>query len=139
MITINRLWDSINSNFRYKNFIPFIKEQDNMVLSLFQSTDRNNDGVRIPILAFTDKVPVLREEYDNYGLVQVISASTWQNFMDNISSDSDETYINVLTKRDEDIKVVQAKMEHLLSGKNYEIENRIEEELFNQEIQKDIH
>lgn len=136
MITINRLWDSINSNFRYKNFIPFIKEQDNMVLSLFQSTDRNNDGVRIPILAFTDKVPVLREEYDNYGLVQVISASTWQNFMDNINVDSDETYINVLTKRDEDIKVVQAKMEHLLSGKNYEIENRIEEELFNQEIQK---
>lgn len=136
MVMINRIWDNMNSNFRYKKYIPFIKEQDNMNLSLFQNTGESNDAVNVPILAFTDKVPVLREEYANYALVQVMSASTWQNLMANMSVDSKETYINVQTTTDDDIKSVQTKIEQSLSGKNYEIENRVEEELFNQETQK---
>ncbi len=136
MVTINRIWDNMNSNFRYKDYIPFIKEQDNMVLSLFQNKEGSNDKVNVPILAFTDKVPVLREEYANYALVQVMSASTWQKITANMSLDSMETYINVQTTTDKAIKSVQSKMEQSLSGKNYEIENRVEEELFNQEMIK---
>ncbi len=136
MVTINRIWDNMNSNFRYKKYIPFIKEQDNMNLSLFQNTDESNDTVKVPILAFTDKAPVLREEYANYALVQVVSASTWQNMLANMSVEFRETYINVQTVTEDDIKSVQTEIEKLLSGKNYEIENRVEEEQFNEETQK---
>lgn len=136
MVTINRIWDNINSNFRYKNYIPFIKEQENMNLSLFQNTDESDEMLKVPILAFTDKVPVLREEYENYTLVQVVSASTWQNRLADMSVESQETYINIQTVTDDAAWSVQAEIEQLLSGKSYEIENRAEEEQFNKEIQK---
>lgn len=136
MVTINRIWDNKNSNFRYKKYIPFIKEQDNMLLSLFQNTERSSDAVNVSILAFTDKAPILREEYENYTLVQVMSSSTWKNLMASMSVDPKETYINVQTTTDEDIKSVQTKMEQSLGDKNYKIENRVEEELLNQEIHK---
>ena len=136
MVTINRIWDGINSNFRNKKYIPLLKEQDSMKLTLFHNTEDNNDAVNIPILAYMDKVPVLREEYANYALVQVMSASTWQNLMANMSVDSKETYINVHTTSDESIKSVQTKLEQLLSNTDYEIENRVDEEVFNQETQK---
>ncbi len=136
MVTINRIWDNMNSNFRYKKYIPFIKEQDNMNLSLFKNTEESNDTVKVPILAFTDKAPVLREEYANYALVQVMSVSTWENMLTNMSVESSETYINVQTVTEDDIKSVQTEIKKLLSGKNYEIENRVEEEQFNEETQK---
>ncbi|SHO43861.1 ABC transporter permease [Anaerocolumna xylanovorans] len=136
MVTINRIWDNIHSNFRYKKYIPFIKEQDNTGFSLFQNKDRNDYMVKIPVLAYTDELPVLREEYANYALVQVMSASTWQNMLANMSVESQETYINVQTATDAAIWSVQTEIEQLLSGKNYEIENRAEEKQFNEEIKK---
>lgn len=136
MITINRIWDNRNSNFRYKKYIPFIKEQDNMNFMLFQNTEESNDTVKIPILAYTDKLPVLREEYANYALVQVMSASTWKNMLANISVESQETYINVQTATEDAMESVQTEIEQVLSGKHYEIENRVEKEQFNEEIQE---
>jgi putative ABC transport system permease protein len=136
MVTINRIWDNIHSNFRYKNYVHFIKEQDNTSLSLFQNKNGSNHMVKIPILAYTDELPVLREEYANYALVQVMSASTWQNMLADMSVESQETYINVQTATDDATWSVQKEIEQLLSGKNYEIENRVEEVRFNEEIQK---
>lgn len=135
MVTINRIWDSTDSNFRYKKFIPFIKEQNSGNLTLFQNAEKSRDSVKVPILAFTDKLPVLREEYANYALVQVMSSNTWQNMLSNMNLDSQETYCNIQTEPDDAIPSVQAKIEQLLSGKNFEIENRPEEERFNKELQ----
>jgi len=135
MVTINRIWDSVNSNYRFKSYIPFIKEQDNLVLSLAQD-EVGTAVVNVPVLAYTDKVPALREEYSNCTLVQVLPASTWQNLRDQVDFDVQETYINVRTTTDEDIEFVQAQLEQALSGKDYEIENRVDEELFNQKIFK---
>lgn len=134
MITVNRIWDSTNSNFRYKKFIPFIKEQNNENLLLFQNTEGSKDTIKVPILAFTDKLPVLREEYENYALVQVMSASTWKNMLANMSVESRETYINVQTVTEDATQSVQAKIEQLLYGKNFEIENRLDEEHYNEEL-----
>lgn len=38
----------------------------------FQNTEDSNDTVDIPILAFTDKVPVLREEYETQKRERII-------------------------------------------------------------------
>jgi putative ABC transport system permease protein len=136
MVTINRIWDNIHSNFRYKKYVPFLKEKENIKLSLYQNKNDHNALVEIPILAYTDQLPVLREEYANYTLVQIVSASTWENRLANRGVEAEETYINVQIATDDAIRSVQTEMEQLLRGKNYEIENRIEEEQFNEEIKK---
>jgi putative ABC transport system permease protein len=136
MITINRIWDNVHSNFRYKKYVPFLKEQENINLSLYQNKNDHNALVEIPILAYTDQLPVLKEEYANYSLVQVVSASTWENRLANRDVESQETYINIQTATDAAIWFVQTEVEQLLHGKNYEIENRIEEEQFNEEAKK---
>lgn len=135
MVTINRIWDSINSHYRYKEYVSFIKEQDSVNLSLHESTSENGDMISLPVIAYTDQLPVLREEYANYGLVQVISASAWQNVLVSEPRESQDTYINIQTVTEDNIESVQKEIEQLLAGENYEIENRVEEQAFNQVIQ----
>ena len=96
-IILNRIWDSINSNFRYKKYIPFIKENKNMIN--IQNKEQTDSTIGIPVLAYTQDVPILREEYDNYALVQFISLSTWKNIAEKIGNVEADTYIRVLAKK----------------------------------------
>lgn len=136
IVTVNRIWDSIHSNFRNKKYVPFIKEQADLSLSFFQDKEEGSDLAQIPVLAYTDELPVLREEYANYALVQIMSVSTWKELAQGLSTEEQETYINVRTAEDDTIEPLQIELEQLLSDKNYEIENRIEKELFNEVVQK---
>ncbi len=135
-VVINRIWDSIHSNYRNKKYVPFIKEKDIPSLSLYQSRDESNASTEIPIIAYADELPVLREEYPNYALIQAVSASTWKDMTQNINTEVQETYINVRTAADDAIESAQTEIEQILSGKSYEIENRVEEKQFNEEIKK---
>ncbi|WP_055666616.1 ABC transporter permease [Desnuesiella massiliensis] len=135
MVTINRIWDNVHSNFRYKQYVPFVKEMEGMSLTIFQN-ESYRDSVDIPILAYTDKLPVLKEEYVNYGLLQIMSTSTWQSVAANMNVEEKEMYINLLAISDDRIQSVQSEAEGLLSGNDYEIENRVKEERYNAEIQK---
>ena len=136
MITVNRIWDNIHSNYRNKEYLPFLKQQADTGLTLLQNWNGKEYRVEVPILDYTDEVPVLREEYANYALVQVMSVNAWNQVASEFGGDPQETYINVQTIADEAIKPIQAEMEQLLGGQDYEIENRIEEEAFNKELQK---
>lgn len=92
-IVINRIWDSINSNFRYREYIPYVKENRDSTLL---------QDIEITVLGYTDQDPVLREEYDDYALVHVISLSLWKNIAgkigQNVNVESD-VYIRVLADR----------------------------------------
>jgi putative ABC transport system permease protein len=136
MITVNRIWDNIHSNYRAKEYLHFMKEKMELDLTLIQSTKGKEYGVEVPILAYTDELPVLREEYANYALVQVMPASSWEHIATKMDVDAQETYINVQALSDDAIKPVQTGIEQLLNGKVYEIENRIEEESFNKDLQR---
>ena len=73
----------------------------------------------------------MREEYDNYSLVQVISLSTWNKIADKIGNNEQELYIRILAKDDATIKELET-VEEGISGiigakYTYEIENRIQE------------
>jgi putative ABC transport system permease protein len=136
MITVNRIWDSIHSNYRNKEYLHFMKEKVELDLTLIQSMNDKEHGVEVPIIAYTDELPVLREEYANYALVQVMSASSWERIATKMEVEVQETYINVQTLTDDAINTVQSGMERLLNGMNYEIENRIEEESINKELQR---
>ena len=111
-VVLNRIWDNIHSNFRYKEYVPFLSEnQDTMIL---QSQGDTAATVTIPVLGFTQEPPVLREEYDNYALVQFVSLSTWEQIEETIGNAEPDTYIRILSDKER----VQEKLDNdaMLNG-----------------------
>lgn len=135
-VIMNRIWDSINSNFRYKNYIPFVMgEQETITL---QSIQQPEETAEIPVLGYVQEAPILREEYENYSLVQFIPISLWKTISGQIGSAETDTYVRILA--DEGIELhslqeLQHKAENLLRYKyKTEIENRIQEKITNDDI-----
>ncbi|MDO4299737.1 MAG: ABC transporter permease, partial [Lachnospiraceae bacterium] len=133
VIVLNCIWDSINSNFRYKEYVPFIKEEHNTVT--LQNAGQAENSVEIPVLGFTQEAPVLREEYADYALVQFMPLSVWKKNARQIGNTEADTYIRVLAENG----ITPAALNTLESdiaqkvGREYTIEseNRIQEKIDN--------
>lgn len=132
-IMVNRIWDSINTNFRYRKYIPYLKEgRDKVTL---QNVKKDGKTIEIPIIAYTQELPVLREEYDDYALVQVMPLSQWKKIAGKTEEDM---YIRVLATSG----MTLAKAEELekklvqMIDREYEVEseNRMEEKLANNDV-----
>lgn len=136
----NRIRDVTNPNFRHPRYMPYLKGE-NAISILRQSGDEENDNgnltdvsVEIPVLSYTEKVPVLREEYatlDYYELVHFIPVSLWKEIKGQIGGSGEDTYICMLGRENvtlEELDALQGKVESLIAG-NYktESENRIQE------------
>ena len=135
-IVLNRIWDNINSNFRYKQHIPFVNESQNVIS--VQNRDNAEASVEIGVLAYTQEVPVLREEYDNYALVQFISLSMWENIAGIIGNAEADMYVRVLADAElslEDANTLETFVVNMI-GNVYviESENRIQEKVLNDEM-----
>lgn len=132
-IVLNRIWDSVNSNFRYREYVPFLAEEQKTIV--LQNTDQAENTVELPILAYTQEPPVLREEYENYALVQFISLSTWKQIGAVIGNTGPDTYIRILAENDRELSALNTLETELSSimGTNYtfEMENRIQEKTDN--------
>lgn len=137
-IVLNRIWDSINSNFRYKEYIPFIKEERNTIT--LQNAGQGENSAEIPVLGFTQEVPVLREEYANDTLVQFIPLSVWKEMAGQIGNIETDAYIRILA--DEGITLAQLNTLETevvqVLGHEYtlESENRIQEKVSDENMQK---
>lgn len=135
-IVLNRIWDNINSNFRYKQYVPFVNESQNVIS--IQNKDNAESTVQVEVIAYTQDVPVLREEYDNYALVQFISLSMWENIAESIGNAEADTYVRVLADAElslAEANALDASVVNLIS-KEYviESENRIQEKVSNDEM-----
>ena len=135
-IVLNRIWDNINSNFRYKEYVPFVNEGQNIIT--IQNRDNAENFVDVDVISYTQEVPALREEYDNYALVQFISLSMWENIAGTIGNAEADTYVRVLA--DSELSLAEANeldaaVVNLLN-KDYEIEseNRIQEKVSDDEM-----
>ena len=136
---LNRIWDNINSNFRYKQYVPFANESQNVI-----SVQNWNDAealVEIEVLTYTQEVPVLREEYDSYALVQFISASMWKNIVGTIGNAEADMYVRLLADTElslEDANALEISVVNLI-GNDYvtESENRIQEKVSNDKMMGD--
>ena len=132
-VNLNRIWDSNNSNFRYKEFVPFLSgSQSSIVL---QNTKDPAATVTVPVLGYTGEPPVLREEYDNYSLVQFISLSTWRQILGIIGNGEPDMNIRILSEKDrslEELNTIEAELTNIL-GREYvfEMENRVQERIDN--------
>ncbi len=135
-ILINQVWDSVNSNFRSREYIPFVKE-DKDAITIWSDTE-NGQSVEVPVLAYKTEVPVLKEEYDQYTLVQFLSVSAWRNWLEPLGGAELDTYIRASSKDAptlESLNELEERMVQLV-GAEYEIEseNRIREKVSNDEM-----
>lgn len=133
VIVFNQLWDSVHSNFRYKEYVSFVKEDAGTVL--LKNPDGETEGTEVPVLAYTQEPPVLREEYDNYSLVQFMPVSMWEQISDQIGNAEDDMYIRVLAGEGAELEELNALEDQIteILGQDYtcEIENRIQERIDN--------
>lgn len=137
-IVLNRIWDSVNSNFRYKEYVPFVTEgADTIVL---QNTGQTENTVELLVLAYTQETPILREEYKNYSLVQVIPLSLWNEIAGQVGNAETDTYIRVLAKEGITLTELNELEENVseIFVKDYtvESENRMQEKVTDDNTKK---
>lgn len=133
-VLVNTIWDSLNSHFRDPKYIPFLKVNANQPLNLFANKNdmQEQNAVKVNIGAYTTKKPKLREEFDNYSLVQIISQSTYRTIAQRIRAEKNETYYNILAVSENRLPEIQKNINTLMDGSyKYTLENRIEEDEYN--------
>lgn len=158
-ILLNRIWDSKSSNFRYPKYVPYVRE-DTEFITLQRISDIDSgmllpdsdthlpeidtplpeadtlaDRTELPVLACAQNPPALREEYDNYALVNFIPLSLWEEIKGQIGGAEKDTFVRLLAQADDSTAAFDELEEKALLaiGKGYELEseNRIEEKITN--------
>ena len=138
----NQIRDVTNPDFRHPRYMPYVKGEN--VKSILRQSGNEEMTAEIPVLFYTEKVPVLREEYaklDYYELVHFIPVSLWKEIKGQIGGSEEDTYICMLGRENvtlEELDALQGQVEGLIAG-NYKVEseNRIQEvEANNKQIQE---
>lgn len=140
-VLLNQIRDVTNPDFRHPDFMPYIKEGN--ATTVLRSSEKEEMTAEIPVLAYTEEVPVLREEYatlDYYELVHFLSASLWKEIKGQIGGTEEDSYIRILGRENaalEELNMLQEEIALLVKGKyTIESENRIQEyEINNKQIQ----
>lgn len=128
----NQIRDVTNPDFRHPRYMPYVKGEN--AVSIFRQSGREEMMAELPVLSFTEKTPVLREEYatlDYYELVHVIPVSLWKEIKGQIGGSEEDVYICMLGRENvtsEELDALQGQVDSLIAG-NYqtESENRIQE------------
>ena len=130
---LNRVWDSQHSNFRNRQYLPFI-QPDATALTL-----ADGDGAtlgELPLLGLTDTPPNLREEYDQYTLVLFWPQSLWERWTQEHSlptpAREPEVLVRLLGREgisQGECETLQEEVTTLLEGAGYActVENRLTE------------
>ena len=112
--------------------MPYVKGEN--PASVLRNFDNADMAAELTVLAYTDEVPVLREEYeplDYYELVHFVPVSLWKEIKDTIGKTEEDTYIRVLGRENvtlDELNTLQREIDGLLGGKyTIESENRIQE------------
>ncbi len=144
-VILNQIRDVTNPDFRHPDFMPYVKEPgagENAASILRRSGNEEASygdtftemTAKVPVLAYTEKVPALREEYatlNYYELVHFIPVSLWKEIKGQIGGMEEDSYIRVLCGENaslEELNMLQDEIRQILSGRyTIESENRIQE------------
>lgn len=132
----NQIRDVTNPDFRHPQYVPYIKE--GRATSVLGQSGNEEMMAEIPVLSYTEEVPILREEYarlDYYELVHFISVSMWKEIKGQIGGIEEDTNICILGRENatlEELNALQREIGQIVVG-NYTIEseNRIQEQVAN--------
>ncbi len=128
----NQIRDVTNPDFRHPRYMPYVKGEN--AVSILRQSGKEEMTAEVPVLSYTEKVPVLREEYatlDYYELVHFIPVSLWKEIKGQIGGSEEDTYICMLGRENVtagELDALQGQVDSLIAG-NYktESENRIQE------------
>lgn len=125
-VILNLIRDVTNPDFRHPQYMPYLKEGQTTRLFGWTGT------AELPILAYTQEVPRLREEYatlDYYELVHFLPLSLWEAYKERIAGAEEDTYIRVLGREGvtvEELSTLQQEIDKITEGHHkIESENRI--------------
>lgn len=132
-VALNRVWDSLNSVFRYPRYIPYVDESHSTIV--LQNAKDGEKRVELPVTAYTREAPVLREEYGGHEFAQFLPHSLWQEISGTVGGEETNLYLRILGEEDaglEEMEALEKEILHLL-GRQYEAEgeNRIREKITN--------
>lgn len=135
-VVLNQIRDVTNPDFRHPDFVPYIKAPGagENAASILRQSGNEEMTAAVPVLGYTEKVPVLREEYatlNYYELVHFIPVSLWKEIRERIKGAEEDSYICILGKENaslEELNMLQDELGRILGGKyTIESENRIQE------------
>lgn len=137
----NQISDVMDPDFRHARSLPYLKEENSE--RTVKNPEEEGKWAQIPVLAYTEEVPVLREEYgteDPYELVYFLPASLWTAVREQIGVNGEDSIIRILAKEpvtQEALDGIESDITQLLGEKyTIESENRIQEKETNdREIQ----
>ena len=132
-VVLNQIWDSVNSNFRYKKYVPFVTENSPTTVLY-----KNGQSAEVPVLSYTQTVPKLREEYKNYSLVHFVPLSLWMDALNQTGETDDHIYIRAFSSGNADLTDLNALEQEIVAllSEQYEpeSENRVQERLSNDNL-----
>ena len=128
----NQIRDVTNPDFRNPRYMPYVKGEN--AVSILRQSGKEEMTAEVPVLSYTEKVPVLREEYatlDYYELVHFIPVSLWKEIKGQIGGGKEDAYICMIGRENVtagELDALQRQVDSLIAG-NYktESENRIQE------------
>ncbi|MCM1135424.1 MAG: ABC transporter permease [Clostridium sp.] len=134
VIILNKIWNSIDSNFRKRSYVPYVKEDRKETTLLGVEGEK----VTLPILAYAEEEPVLREEYNDYELVHFVPLSLWKKAAGGLGGNEKDIFVRGLSKERQEAAALDALEAEILAaiGGEYEMEseNRIGEQKANEEM-----
>ena len=128
----NQIRDVTNPDFRHPTLMPYVKGEAET--SVLRQSGKEELTAEIPVLAYTEEVPVLREEYatlDYYEMVHFLPSSLWREIKGQVGGCGEELYIRILGAEGAALAELTALQEEAVQivSPNYtvESENRIQE------------
>lgn len=100
----NQLKDPADPNFRKRRTLPYLtgtKTSSLLTLPSSSGDPTEDQTCELPVLAYTQEVPALREEYgtlDLYELVHFIPVSLWKEIKGETVLPENDTYIRILAE-----------------------------------------
>ncbi len=134
-VILNQIRDVTNPDFRHPEYMPYVKAYNagENEISVLRQSGNEEAAVEVPVLSYTEEVPVLREEYatlDYYELVHFMPVSLWKEIKGQIGNAEEDAYIRVLAGENaslDTLNVLQTEITQLVSQKYTVIsENRIQ-------------
>lgn len=129
VVAVNIIWDSVSSKRTNRQYIPFLNEDKEIVLNINEKD--------IPVSAFADALPVLREELTQYALTLVMSESYYTTLGFDLMS---EKTIYTLKMTDESKNdALEERLQGLLEAyPHYAFESRVQELADEMQIQQGL-
>ncbi len=132
-LVYNQVWDSLHSNFREREYLPFVQETRRT--SILYGRGQEEKTLEIPVLAYVQELPVLREEYEDYALVHFVSLSMWKGMKESLGEAEPDSYVRILSDGSKSLtdlnRLEKTALDYMRAEYEVQSENRIQEKMDN--------